>query len=155
MWAALEQDKTQMQRMSVLHRGRVMKKGATWIDRSIIESPYCVGLCQSEEQFQYELKRMKVKGRQAIVWIEDGKSGQVHQYESTDGSFNRVCIVCIRPRKGRSPSDIIGLLIHEAVHVWQYICELINEDRPSKEFEAYSIQCIAQNLIEAYNVKMK
>jgi len=50
-------------------------------------------------------------------------------------------------------SALVGLLIHEAVHVWQNVRDLISEDRPSREFEAYSIQSIAQKLIDAYKLK--
>lgn len=40
-----------------------------------------------------------------------------------------------------------GLVIHEAVHIWQEIRTMMNEKEPSIEFEAYSIQRIAQDLM--------
>ena len=40
-----------------------------------------------------------------------------------------------------------GLIVHESVHVWQEIKSLMNEKEPSAEFEAYSIQVIAQQLL--------
>lgn len=43
-----------------------------------------------------------------------------------------------------------ALLTHEAVHVWQHIRERMSEDAPSSEFEAYSIQRIAQDLFYMY-----
>jgi hypothetical protein len=42
------------------------------------------------------------------------------------------------------------MLVHEAVHVWQFHCENIGEREPSIEFEAYSIQAVSQFLMEAY-----
>lgn len=46
--------------------------------------------------------------------------------------------------------QIHGLLLHEAVHIWQEIAQLMGEENPSVEFEAYSIQAIAQDLFEMY-----
>lgn len=40
-----------------------------------------------------------------------------------------------------------GLVIHESVHIWQELKTLMGEKEPSIEFEAYSIQRIAQDLL--------
>ena len=50
----------------------------------------------------------------------------------------------------RSIIQIHSLLLHEAVHIWQRIKQLMAESDPSKEFEAYSIQRIAQDLFAMY-----
>ncbi|MFZ5669116.1 MAG: hypothetical protein ACOY4K_06455 [Pseudomonadota bacterium] len=47
--------------------------------------------------------------------------------------------------------ELIGLIVHEATHVWQFVRHHMNEASPSKEFEAYAMQAIAQSLIEAVN----
>lgn len=64
-----------------------------------------------------------------------------------DGAY---AIVQIGDTSERSTIEVFGLLLHEAVHVWQRIKKLMGEDNPSSEFEAYSIQCIAQDLFEMY-----
>lgn len=46
--------------------------------------------------------------------------------------------------------DIYALLAHEAVHIWQFFCEAIQESYSSAEFEAYTIQEITQNLCREY-----
>lgn len=46
--------------------------------------------------------------------------------------------------------QVHAMLLHEAVHVWQHIRERMGEDTPSSEFEAYSIQRIAQDLFVMY-----
>jgi hypothetical protein len=40
-----------------------------------------------------------------------------------------------------------ALVVHEAVHIWQEIRAMMKEKEPSIEFEAYSIQRIAQDLM--------
>lgn len=46
--------------------------------------------------------------------------------------------------------ETIGLIVHEVTHVKQYIMEQISEHSPSDEFEAYTMQEIAKNLIQDY-----
>ena len=71
---------------------------------------------------------------------------------STFESDGKVCaIVTINKRvDGKDSNGIVGLIVHEAVHVWQLVRENIGEANPSSEFEAYAIQAISQELIEAY-----
>jgi hypothetical protein len=126
-----------------------MKKGATWIDRTLIESPFCIGLCQTEKQYKHELKRLKVSVTNDC-WIAEDKDANVSEF--TCGGIS-VFIVSIRVQPKTTHLEIIGLLVHEAVHVWQRIKQSIGEDDPSDEFEAYAIQRIAQNLIDAYRLK--
>lgn len=50
------------------------------------------------------------------------------------------------------PRDqLLGLLVHEGLHVWQFFLENIREESPSNEIEAYSIQEIFQNLMAEYD----
>ena len=46
--------------------------------------------------------------------------------------------------------EVMGLIVHEATHVKQYIMEQISEHNPSDEFEAYTMQEITKNLIQDY-----
>ncbi|KAB2701322.1 MULTISPECIES: hypothetical protein [Brucella] len=80
-------------------------------------------------------------------------------YPDTDGrctTFTNegkvVCIVTLRDgsENERSISEITGLLVHEATHVWQTIRDDIGEKDPSPEFEAYSMQAIFQGLFTAF-----
>lgn len=71
----------------------------------------------------------------------------MHTFER-DGEA--VCIVCLSGTEGRSGVEIAGMLIHEAVHIWQQYCEDIGERHPGDEQEAYAIQAIAQELLAEY-----
>ncbi|GEA69115.1 hypothetical protein PA3_32730 [Acinetobacter pittii] len=75
----------------------------------------------------------------------EGAAAQVDYY--FDGAY---AIVQLGDTSERNLIEVYGLLLHEAVHVWQKIKKLMGEREPSVEFEAYSIQAIAQDLFEMY-----
>jgi hypothetical protein len=126
-----------------------MKTRVKWLDRTVIRSPYCIALCTKEADFKHELKRLKVPLSSAPEWIMRGKDATVHYLYSPQG---QCCVVCIDKKAKASPLEIVGLLVHEAVHIWQSILEDIGEDRPGHELEAYGIQALAQGLIGAYKI---
>lgn len=68
------------------------------------------------------------------------------------GFYNnyQFAIVQLGECDNRSIHQIHGLLLHEAVHIWQRLRTVMGEDEPSKEFEAYSVQRIAQDLFYAF-----
>lgn len=81
-------------------------------------------------------------------WVNSGSDATMHTFDHEDGGA--VCIVCLHEWQGRSPVEVAGLLIHEAVHIWQTYCDLIGERAPGREQEAYGIQAIAQELMAAF-----
>lgn len=112
-----------------------------WCDRGW--QPVHFGFCPSKKAWKREMKRLNCK----------------EPYPDTDGrctTFTNegkvVCIVTLRDgsENERSISEITGLLVHEATHVWQTIREDIGEKDPSPEFEAYSMQAIFQGLFTAF-----
>ncbi|UIZ96366.1 hypothetical protein GBN67_08185 [Acinetobacter johnsonii] len=74
-----------------------------------------------------------------------GCSAQVDYYDG-----GKHCIVQLGETQDKSLIAIHGLLLHEAVHIWQRTKYLMGEKEPSIEFEAYSIQRIAQDLFDMY-----
>ena len=125
-----------------------MKK-VEWIGRCLFTSPICISLCLSEEAFKKELKRLKVPVEDWPEWICAGSHATTHFFEKFD-SFDSCCIVCVKHRKGRVIAQIVGLLTHEAMHVWRDIKRDIGEKEPSSEFEAYAMQNIVQQLFYSY-----
>ena len=59
-------------------------------------------------------------------------------------------VVQIKDERKWGLNQIHGLLLHEAVHIWQELREKMGEESPSAEFKAYTVQSIAQNLFEMY-----
>lgn len=122
---------------------------AVWCDRTTTETPFDFCLCVSEEQYRKELKRMRIPKDMWGDFTVRNQRATVHRFTNSDG--DPVAFVCIRPTTERTPQQINAVLVHEAVHLWQWMKELIGEDEPSIEFEAYSIQAMSQRLFYAYD----
>lgn len=120
-----------------------------WLNRELILSPYFYCLCLCPKQFKRELKRLGIE-REVPFEIE-GTDATCHTFNSLENKRS-CCIITLslQQTQTRSKQEVYALLVHEAVHLWQYIKEYIGEDCPSKEFESYSVQTICQRLFESY-----
>ena len=94
-------------------------------------------------QDQFDLLFDDVTDTQEFMHL--GAGAQVDYYD--DGKH---CIVQLGDCSERTLIEVHGLLLHEAVHIWQRIKKLMGEKEPSTEFEAYSIQRIAQDLFAMF-----
>lgn len=81
----------------------------------------------------------------ADQFLDMGADAQVSSY--SDGAY---AIVQIGDTADKDQIQVYGLLLHEAVHVWQIVKRRMGEREPSVEFEAYSIQAIAQDFFEMF-----
>jgi hypothetical protein len=120
-----------------------------WLNRSLIELQlhYCLVLSNAE----YAAAVRAVEGPSAHVgyWLRDASAGATCNWSmSPDGEWH--AIVALRVELGRPGYQIAGMLCHEAVHIFQEHCRRIGEDTPSDEFAAWSIQHIAQLLMQDY-----
>lgn len=124
---------------------------AFWCDRRLVESPYHLALCLDEKAYISATRRMKIKRSDLPPWIiSPVADATLHTFHNHDHG-NLCAIVCLRERDGIDRNQVASLLVHEAVHLWQEIKVAIGEREPSKEFEAYSVQRIFQELIYAYD----
>jgi len=121
----------------------------SWIDDAIVVSPVKYTLCLTEKSFRKALKPLNLPKSERPEFLATSHSNATtHFFESGDGSA--AAIVALGSTDGRTIEQVHALLVHEAVHLWQAIRERIGEDSPSAEFEAYSVQAIAQRLMESY-----
>lgn len=118
-----------------------------WINRSLMSLDMFVGLCTTEAMFHRELRKMKVDKKDWPEYTLRDSGATAHFF--IRGETTRA-FVCIRGHEKHSPIQVAGLLVHEAVHIFQRHCRDIGERSPSSEFEAYSIQQISQNLMAAF-----
>lgn len=82
-------------------------------------------------------------------WIRSRRAhATTHFLQNDKGDL--VCVVALSDWQTRNGVEIAGLLVHEAVHVWQEYCQSIGEDHPGSEQEAYAVQAIAQELMAEF-----
>lgn len=115
-----------------------------WLDRRIARPGPHLALCLSEAEFKAACAHLKAAPPR---WVNAGANATMHTFE-LDGKTS--CVVCIDGTDEWNAIEVAGLLIHEAVHVWQQYCEDIAERNPGIEQEAYGIQAIAQELLAEY-----
>lgn len=114
-----------------------------WLPGGLQECSFKYRLVTSAKEFQKLLSKLRLG---ADAYCDDGALAQTYHYRDAG-----VCLVCLKEGLALSDIEVFGLLVHEAVHVWQFHCEWIGEEKPGNETEAYAIQKIATELIKAYS----
>lgn len=122
-----------------------------WLDRDTVRAPH-LALCLSEKEFLRAAKHCKVGDPGA--WLDEKRHKAVlHTWES--GGL-LTCVVCLSPGALTSdPIDVAVMLVYESVHVFQRLCDSIGESEPSREFEAYSIERISEQLMREFKRRME
>ena len=122
-----------------------------WLDRRIgLAGPY-LALCLGEDEFRAAIKHLKLS--ETPKWARSGANATLHTFDNPNG--NLLCVVCMNGYESGSPIEVAGLLVHEAVHVWQQWCRDIDERNPGDEQEAYAVQHIAQTLMSEFARRRK
>ena len=119
---------------------------AKWLDRNLVLGSYYT-LCTSPKMFKKELKHLEIPRDRWPVLAGSGNA-VTHFFES--GKGKKCAIIYIHLTDARDPIEVAALLVHEAVHLWQWNCQTMGESNPSSEFEAYSIQWLSQQLMYEY-----
>lgn len=120
-----------------------------WLSRNLIKTPVHYALCLNEKHFNEELARLRVKPCEWPPFLGSATANATTHHLEYKG--RPVAIVCLQMDAKRTQWEVLGLLVHEAVHIWQLMCRSMGETEPSAEFEAYSIQWISQELMWAWN----
>jgi len=122
-----------------------------WHDRSLVDGPY-VTLVFSEEEYLKATKHSGIPKAERGSWLGSPQSNGTCTTFTMDSKL--ICIVAVQLEAAVENVSVQGLLIHEAVHIWQNYRRHIGETNPSDEFEAYSIQSISQRLLDAYESRL-
>jgi len=115
-------------------------KNINWCERISYPLPYHC-LVESQKQFDQILK--KLNAPVGNPFVSSGSDATTHTLQNEKGET--VCIVglCF---KNQEIKQILALLVHEAVHIFQEHKREMGEKICGDEFEAYAIQKISQNL---------
>lgn len=119
------------------------KDEVQWLNRGW--QPVFIGFCPSKKAWARAIAKMRIKN--------------CPPYPKTNGSCTRfidaegktIVLVTIRKDKDRDPVELMGLIVHEATHAWQFVREAIGETNPGHELEAYALQNITIDLLSAYS----
>lgn len=120
----------------------------TWCSTELIRCQLKYAVCLSEAVFREEMARLEVASPPSFMSTTHAHA-TVRFFTSDEGELAILCMDLEGSRK-RTPIEVASLLVHEAVHIFQTDCEYRGEKNPSAEYEAYSIQMIAQELMVAY-----
>jgi hypothetical protein len=121
-----------------------------WLCRRVaIPGPYLT-LCLSQAECDAAFDHLKATRK---VWTLTKQGATTHHLESPEGEAT--CVVCLSGWEGVPPLEVVALLVHEAVHVWQWHCARIGETDPGSEQEAYGIQHISLSLCSEFERRMR
>ncbi|MGB8408711.1 MAG: hypothetical protein WCE58_02220 [Gallionella sp.] len=126
-----------------------------WLNRSLLTSPYYYKLCLTEKDFTKTLTdELEMPASHQPRFHTGRDSGATtHEFQHNDGEA-QIIIVCMHPVADRTIIETYALLVHEAVHVWQYIASAIGERYPGDEEESYAVQRISLELFGSYDEQM-
>jgi hypothetical protein len=117
-----------------------VSRGVVWCRQGWYPVPYA--FCPSEKAWRAEMRRLNA----ADAYPES--DARTVAFEK-NGAL-RIYVTLAERMDGKDPLGIVCLLVHEAVHVWQEMCDHVGDRNPSRETEAYAIQRISSELIAAY-----
>jgi hypothetical protein len=117
-----------------------------WLDRRIAAPGPYLTLCLSEKEYDSAMRTLGIK--HYGTWISENANATAHNLNNANGDL--CSVVCLSSYKKRTSVEIAGLLVHEAVHIWQEYCDFYGEDKPGREQEAYAIQFIAHELMTEF-----
>jgi len=116
-----------------------------WLDRRIAAPGPYLALCLTEKRYMKAMKHCGIQN--PASWLNTGADATTHTLTNPSGDLT--CVICLRAGD-HNPVEVAGLLVHEAVHVWQEYAQRIGERNPGSEQMAYGIQSISQELLAEY-----
>lgn len=120
------------------------KDNLFWLDSGW--QPVDIAFCPSKEAWNRARKRYRIDAEYPEI---AGYGGRCQLFRN-DETHTAIIVVWVSHSSERDAMEVISTIVHEAVHVWQFICQVIGETDAGMEIEAYSIQRITEMLIDAY-----
>lgn len=117
-----------------------------WLERDLIQGPRLTLVLSQAEMDSL----MRTLNHPLRPYLNPGAPATTTFFDSSNGDVVAVVGLNFAEALAHTGIEVAGILVHEAVHIWQEWCKSRGEDEPSIEFEAYSIQTISQRLMEEY-----
>ncbi|OWT68074.1 MULTISPECIES: hypothetical protein [unclassified Achromobacter] len=114
--------------------------------------PLQFGACFSAVEFYREMRQLKCDDPPSFTC---DKSAAVHTFEGSDDSIRMLLTLDPVAAAAQDGIEIAALLAHEAVHVMQECRRWMGEKEPGSEWEAYTVQHVAQEFMGWYQDYMK
>lgn len=121
-----------------------MAKKYKWLDRRTAKPGPYLTLCLTKEEVKHAAKGLTDYQMEFPQW------GARAFLFPKDGDLYAIVALAEDSQKNNTPIEIAGMLVHEAVHVWQYYADGMGEAKPGDEQEAYAVQAISQELMAEY-----
>lgn len=123
-----------------------MKKTAqtVWINRG--PYPVSIAFCPSEKAWNKTMKKMNIQSPNPYP----KNDACVSYFQAHGGHVSAIITVSSRFGKKTCPVSLTGLIIHEVTHVWQKVLENMGETKASSEMEAYGMQFISLQVMDAF-----
>ena len=123
-----------------------MAKKYKWLDRRIAKPGPYLTLCLTAEELNDARNTLTQHPLEFPV-----TGARCYQFRSDRDGWP-VCLVALSEdaQKNNNSIEVAGMLVHEAVHVWQYYAECMGETKPADEQEAYAVQAASQELMAEY-----
>lgn len=118
---------------------------ARWLDAGCFRGVFFMAFVPNEKAWNKEMKKLKENEPYPTA------AGHTHFFPKTQW-HGPCCLVTLRDEleKTHTPLEISGVMVHECVHVFQFLKNVIGEDDPGMEMEAYTIQYIYTNMMNAF-----
>jgi hypothetical protein len=123
-----------------------MKTKYRWLDRRVAKPAPYLTLCLSEAEQRSALRGLT---KSNVEFPKTGALCTTMHHEKTD-ELCAVVSVSQHSQDTCNAMEMAGLLIHEAVHIWQRYSTDMGETNPGIEQEAYAIQALSQSLLAEY-----
>lgn len=120
---------------------KVSRHRTIWLDRGW--QPSYIGFCPSEKAWRRMLRHLNIDESYPYPTTDGGTS----TFEK-DGKIT--LIITINNAEKVAPLSVIGLIVHECQHVWREIKENMGEHAPGSEQEAYALQILTQQCVDAF-----
>lgn len=119
-----------------------------WLDRHTVVTPH---FCLVTNKGMYRaVVSDTLDDEWPVEWITKNHGATTHTYVKPG---NITCVVCVDGSYCFNHEDqivVIGIIVHEAAHIYQELLKSIGEVPDGAEFEAYSLQNITQQLLWSY-----